>query len=43
MRNDFMFDVQREPELAMVQIELPPVCVEIFWGKRLRVTGVSRD
>ena len=23
MRNDFMFDLQRNPDLAMVQIELP--------------------
>ena len=23
MRNDFMFDLQRDPDLAMVQIELP--------------------
>ena len=24
MRNDFMFDLQRDPDLAMVQIELSP-------------------
>ena len=41
MRNDFMFDVQREPDLAMIQIELTPGCVENFLGKRLRVTGVT--
>ena len=32
MRNDFMFDAQRDPARAMVQIELPPSCSQSLRG-----------